>query len=388
MSLRGHNLTCGGTEIRHAKPIHSGRIARWLGEERAEQLSAQFRGWYGPPVALLDVPGGVMINGDGDFSGLFERGYYMNAADALRQTIQRAMRISARPGTLNTGFASISDALSEAAAGKRQIVNGGMWSKVGLAPGATGSASDLWYPATNNPGAGTTASTAAGSSFDVSTTGAAIFTNPSGSDTTHLTGADFSCNTATHAVMIYDRLGASLRTASSSGNDTVTFTQSRYNSTTAGAADYAGGNFVFPVSRGGALGAVAHSWTGQYTDQGGNTAQSFVSTAGISGCQQNRLDLPVNTWFWPLASGDTGVKALTQTTCSVATVTGNCEFVLAHPIGMMTFPTANLFYPFDWLTNRDQAPRVMDSACLALLAMPMPASAAITVGGLAYLTQG
>lgn len=365
--------------------VSSARLERWLGRERIENLSKNFRGWYGPPVPLLDMPGCVRVHGDGDFSGVFERGYFVNAADALEQF---ARRLRSSPGTLHTGLSSISNALSNASGGKRQIVNGGMWSKVGLAPGATGAASDLWYPATNSPTAGATASTAAGTAFDVTTAGAAIFSNPGGTDTTHLTGADFSCNTANHAVMIYDRLGASLRTASSLANDTVTFTQSRYNSTTAGAADYAGGNFVFPVSRGGALGAVAHNWTGQYTNQAGTAAQAFISTAGISGCQQNRLDLPVNTWYWPLASGDTGVKALTQTTCSVNTVTGNCEFVLAHPIGMMTFPTANLFYPFDWLTNRDQAPRVMNSACLALLCMPQPASAAITVGGLAYLTQG
>lgn len=368
--------------------VHSQRLERWLGTERIENLSRNMRGWYGPPIALLDVPGGVLVHGDGDFSGLFQRGFFVNAEDALRQAVRRAFMVRPTYGTMGTGLASISDALSKASSGKRQHINGGMWSKVGTAPGATGAASDLWYPATNSPTAGATATNAAGTAYDVSTAGAAKFTNPAGADTTHLTGADFSCSTANHAVMIYDRLGASLRTASSLGNDSVTFTQSRYNSTTPGAADYAGGNFVFPVARGGALGAFAHSWTGQYTDQDGNTGQAFISTAGISACQQNRLDLPVNTWFWPLAAGDSGVKALTQTTCSVNTVTGNCEFVQAHPIGIMTFPTANLFYPFDWLTNRDQAPRVMDSACLSLLALPMPASAAITVGGMAYLTQG
>ena len=370
------------------KPVHSQRLERWLGTERIEQLSRNMRGWYGPPIPLLDVPGGVRVHGDGDFSGAFERGYFVNAADALALALKRALRAKVGLGTLGTGFASISDALSEASSGKRQIVHGGMWSKVGLAPGAAGAASDLWYPATNNPTAGATASNAAGTAYDVSTAGAVKFANPGGSDTTHLTGADFSCNTANHAVMIVDRLGASLRTASSLGNDSVTFTQSRYTGTTPGAADYPGGNFVYPVARGGALGAFAHNWTGQYTDQDGNTTQAFISTAGISACQQNRLDLPLNTWFWPLASGDSGVKQLTQTTCSVNTVTGSCEFVLAHPIGVMTFPTATLFYPFDWLTNRDQAPRVMDSACLSLLCLPQPASAAITVGGLAYLTQG
>ena len=39
--------------------IHSGRLERWIGTERIEHLSTSMRGWYGRPIALLDVPGDV-----------------------------------------------------------------------------------------------------------------------------------------------------------------------------------------------------------------------------------------------------------------------------------------------------------------------------------------
>ena len=37
--------------------------------------------------------------------------------------------------------------------------------------------------------------------------------------------------------------------------------------------------------------------------------------------------------------------------------------------------------PFDWLTNRQLAPRIFDNACLALIEMPKPATTATTYVG-------
>ena len=101
----------------------------------------------------------------------------------------------------------------------------------------------------------------------------------------------------------------------------------------------------------------------------------------------DRLDQPASTWFCPLASGDVGIKALTQMQCSAAVATGVVNFVMGHPIGMMTFPVISSLLPFDWLTNREQAPRIFDSACLALLEMPKPATTATTYNGMIYATS-
>jgi hypothetical protein len=47
----------------------------------------------------------------------------------------------------------------------------------------------------------------------------------------------------------------------------------------------------------------------------------------------------------------------------------------------MSFPVINSMLPFDWLTNRDQAPRIFDSACIAFLEPLKPATTATTYTG-------
>jgi hypothetical protein len=72
--------------------------------------------------------------------------------------------------------------------------------------------------------------------------------------------------------------------------------------------------------------------------------------------------------------------------CSASVATGVIWFMIGHPIGFMSFPVINSMMPFDWLTNRNQAPRVFDSACLALLEPMKPATTATTYTGMISLT--
>ena len=372
------------------KPVHSSRLERWLGKARVEDLSRNFRGWYGPPVAILDLPGGVKIHGDGDFSGPFERGYFCSALDALesrvRSLIRRFGSMKLDPACLQMGgFTSISNALLSMSQGSLQLFAGGNIQKVGIAPGAVGACVDLFYVG-NNPAAGAAPSAVPGGTVPTNaTTGAMIFGSPAPTGQyTMLTGADMQSNVAAMSVMLYDRLFSVLQTASSSTTHAVTGVQTRYNSTTAGTMNYAGGNFLF-VSAQSTLGAVAHNWTVcQYTNQAGTAAQSFPSFAGVSGTPADALDMAVGQWFAPLVSGDTGVLQLTQTQCSSASITGNATFNIGHPIGVMSFPLANYIYPFDWLTNRNLAPRIFDGACLALLQLPVSANSATTFAGNIY----
>ena len=50
-------------------------------------------------------------------------------------------------------------------------------------------------------------------------------------------------------------------------------------------------------------------------------------------------------------------------------------------------PVINSLLPFDWLTNRDQAPRIFDNACLAFLEPLKPATGATTYTGMIYATN-
>jgi hypothetical protein len=73
--------------------------------------------------------------------------------------------------------------------------------------------------------------------------------------------------------------------------------------------------------------------------------------------------------------------------CSASVATGALNFVIGHPIGVMSFPVINSLMPFDWLTNRNQAPRIFNDACLAMFELMAPATTATTYTGMIYATS-
>lgn len=368
---------------------HSSKIERWLGAEKAEYLSGQFKDWYGPPVNVRDVPGSLWIAGGGDFVGDFGRGSFASAFDHLRDHLKqfwaRVERETAfREHAFGAGFTSISDALARASGGYSQLLNGNI-AKSGPT-GVVGSASSLWRVGAQPSAGGAGSAAPGGRACSKSTTGAMAFNNPA-SGTLHLVGADFSSSVINNALMLYDRIFDVAKTMNSTTVESVTGVPTRYQSSTATAPDYAGGNFLFIEVGGTALAATAHNWTTcQYRNQAGTDAQTLPSVTGISGAIVDRFDMPLNTWFCPLATGDSGIMDLTQMQCSAAVATGAVNFVIGHPIGVMSFPVINILLPFDWLTNRNQTPRIFDDAALALFEFPKPATTATTYNGMIYAT--
>lgn len=375
---------------RGGRGVHAGKLERWLGAEKIDKLVADMRGWYGPPINIRDVPGSVWITGDGDFIGDFGRGAFASALDNLRDHLKqfwaRVERERAfRELAFGVGFSSISDALARASAGYSQTLNGGTILKTGALATATATGS-LWRVGVA-PAAGATSAAAPGGAAPTSaTTGACVFNNP-GSGTTHLIGADFSASLVNSTLLMYDRIFNVAKTMNSTAAENVTGLPTRYQSTVASDPDYAGGNFLFPEVGGTVLANTAHSWTGQYTNQAGTTAQVLPTTAGFAACQVDRLDIAGNPWFLPLAAGDIGVKALTRMQCSALVATGVLNFVIGHPLGFMAFPVASSFLPFDWLTNRELAPRIFDNACIAFIEPTKPAGTACNYLGRAVLAN-
>jgi hypothetical protein len=365
------------------KSVSSSLIDRWLGKERAEHLSGIGKGWYGPPIPLLDVPGNVRLCGDGDFVGQFDRGFFYSAADAMHDWFKRISK--PRYGTAYAGFASVGDVLSRDSGGFGQILNGTV-SKTGPT-GVVAAASSLWrlgaMPAAGSIGAAPPGGTANAKGD----TGSMAFNNPA-SGTLRLTGADFSASVINNAVMLYDRLFSVAPNMNSTSTQSVTGVPTRFQSTDATNQDYAGGNFLFFVTGGTALAATAHNWTVcQYRDDANNDAQTLPSIAGVSGCIVDRFDMPVNTWFAPLAAGDTGLMDLAQLQLSAAVATGVAEAVIGHAVGVMAFPVINSLLPFDWITNRKLAPYIPANACLAMFELPKPATTATVYNGLIYATS-
>jgi hypothetical protein len=108
---------------------HSGKLERWLGADKLDYLSGQFRDWYGPLVNIRDVPGSLWITPGGDFVGDFERGSFASAFDALGDHLKQFWKRVERERSFSeyqfgVGFTSISDALARASGGNGQWLNG------------------------------------------------------------------------------------------------------------------------------------------------------------------------------------------------------------------------------------------------------------------------
>lgn len=361
------------------RSVHSGRLERWMGKERVEHISRSMKGWYGPPIHILDCPGSVRVCADGDFIGPFERGVFMSGIDALREAYKRAAAVP--PGVFYAGFTSISDALSRASGGYGQFR---VFNKVGPT-GVVAVTSSLWRLGPQPPVGAAPAAAPGGTAFTNASTGALGQANPA-SGTLHLVGADVSASVINNSLLLYDLLFGVAKTMNSAATEAVTGVPTRYQSTTATNADYIGGNFLFIQVGGTALAATAHNWTVcLYTDQAA-AASTLPSLTGNASAIVDRLDHPVAQWFAPLESGDVGIQTLTQMQCSAAVATGVIWFMIGHPLGFMSFPVINSMLPFDWLTNRNQAPRVFDSACLAFLEPLKPATGTTTYTGNVNLT--
>lgn len=361
------------------RSTHAAKLERWLGAEKVEEISAAMRPWYGPPIGVAGLPGAIYAHQGGDFSGALGAHRFASHADWLAHRAARAFRRYVRRGgaTLHTGFSSYSDLLAEYTAGKRNV-----WSinKVGPTD-VVGASSSLWGLGPQ-PAAGANASNAPGGDAPTDvTTGALPFTNPTGGDTQHFVRADL-LNSVSKTMLLYDRLFQVNKTMASTATEAVTGVPTRYQSTTGGAQDSAEGNFLFVEVGGTALAATAHNWdTTQYTDQGGTTGVSLPSLVGNASAIVRRLDHPLQQWFAPLASGDTGIKALTQMQCSASVATGVINYVIGHPIVWLPIPLANVLFSIDGLRGPLSLARIFDDAALALLLVTNPTTGAGTVTG-------
>jgi len=355
---------------------HADRLDRWLGAEKTEHISRSMKDWYGPPVAVAGVPGNVWAVKGGDFRGPIGAGQFLSAVDWAVMRLKRAFRDSARRQMYqaNAGFASLSDLIAEATAGKRRE----FFYQKGGTTGVTSVTNSLWHLGTQPVAAANAPAAPGGLAPTDATQGAVTFDNVS-PDTRHIVSAWAICEDVGENLLCYDRLFEVNKTMASVATEAVTGVPTRYQSTTPGAADSAEGNFLFVEVGGTALAATAHNWTVcQYTDQGGTTGVSLPSLTGNSGAIIHRLDHPVSQWFAPLASGDTGIQQLTQMQCSASVATGVINFVIGHPICWIPVPMANIVCQQDYINTAFNLSRIFDDAALAFLEVTKPSTSTST----------
>lgn len=363
---------------------HSDRLERWLGADKVAQLSAAMCNrdakWYGKPIAVHGVPGLVYATKDGDFIGAIDAGYEVSAIDRAEDIIRRHHRMQrarmARVRRQSGAIGSLDQALAAYFGGGNRTFS---FNKAGTT-GVVGATNTLWFVG-SQPAAGSAAADAPGGTVPTdATTGSWAFDNPS-SGTQHFVFGNPIASVAANTLLLYDRLFSVTKTMNSSTTEAVTGVPTRYQSTTAGAADSAENNFLMIECRT-VLAATAHNWTVcTYTDQSNNTGATLPSVTGNSSNIVNRLDQPVGTWFCPLASGDTGIRNLTQMQCSAAVATGAIDFTIGHPIAFMPCGIANFVCEKDGLTTSISLERIFDDACLAFLEICKSATTATTYTG-------
>lgn len=363
------------------RPVHSQRLETWLGRDEVEHISGAMLGhnggprWYGPEIAVSNVPGRVFATADGDFVGDLKGGQAACAVQYFVDRLKHAYKKWERRQHRQFGaFSSLGDLIAEATGGKRQEFP---FVKTGTT-GVVGVSNTLWGVGAM-PSAGAVASAAPGGRAPTkATAGALPFANPTGGDTQHFVSG-FPLATVINTLLLYDRIFDVVKAASSSATEAVTGVPTRYQSTTQGAADYIGGNFLF-VEQFSALAATAHNWTAcLYTDDAGNASQTLPSLASPGTALINRLDHA--GWFAPLAVGDTGIKELDQMQCSAGTITGNANFVIGHPIAWMPCPIANVVCIMDGINTAFNLARIFDDACLAFLEVYKPTTTATQYTG-------
>ena len=367
---------------------HSDRLERYLGRETVETISNAVKDWYGPPIAIAGVPGCVRAARGGDFVGGIDGGKETSLAEILwsagRSQLSRIRvahadwRAEAEHVQRNhAGFSGgLNTLIQNATTGKRRKFP---FQKTGTT-GVVAATNSLWRVGAM-PAAGAAAAAAPGGTVPTdATTGSFPFVNPTGGETQHFVTGFSTGTVAGNTLLLYDRLFAVAKTMNSTATEAVTGVPTRYQSTTAGAADSAEGNFLF-IECGTALPATAHNWTTcLYNDQT-NTGSTLPSVTGNSSNIINRLDMPTGSWFAPLASGDTGIKSLTQMQCSAAVATGAIDFVIGHEIAFMPMGVANSGWILDGINSAFNLERIFDDACLAFLEVTKPATGATTYSG-------
>lgn len=360
---------------------HSQRLEKWLGVEQVERISASMRSWYGPPIAMAGVPGIVYAAKGGDFIGKYRGSAQVDvttrAMEILREEDRR--RFKRRHYHQIGAFTGLANLIAAKAGGKTCVMP---FQKTSVT--ATGGAEDLWGAAAL-PVAGAAAGAAPGGTVPTSaSTGALAFSNAVvNANTSHFAGARFTVTVGNNNLLLYDRIFAVAKTMASILTEAVTGVPTRYQSQTATALNYCGGNFVFPSVPTTLLAAAAHNWTVcQYTNQAGTTGQAIPSIAGLSACPLRLIDLLAGSWFMPLAAGDSGMLALTQMQCDAVIATGTIDFVMGHPIAMMgSIPLSAASVLIDGVISAFNLQTIYDNACLAFLELPKPSVSGCTYTG-------
>lgn len=364
------------------RSTHAGKLERYLGKDEVERISLAMVNWYGTkPILVGNVPSarGVRVGRGGDFVGRIDDGDLVSLGERCLDRMNRALtKVGARQATtMNAGFASLSDLISEATVGGKKADY--FFNKVGTT-GVVGATNSLWRVGAQPAAAAAPSNAPLGNVPTSATQGSLALWNPAtAGDTQHFVRGDVLGSVAANTLLMYDRIYEVNKTMNSTATESITGSPSRYQAIT-NTPDSADGNFLFFEVQT-ALPATAHNWNAVYTDHDGNTGIALPTLTGNASAIINRLDHPLNQWFAPLAAGDVGIRKLESVTCSALVATGNIAAVIGHPIAFLPMPVANMSTIIDGINTAFNLTQIFDNAALAFLEIIKPSTTATTYAG-------
>jgi len=199
-----------------------------------------------------------------------------------------------------------------------------------------------------------------------STSNGTWLTNPGGTNKKYIVSMGLTTTSITgfSLAMLYDCLwaGSYSLTTNATLNPTTDVAVTRYANTTAGNADYAGGNQMMTVMTSTLTHTVAPVVTTTYTDQGGTAGKTTAYTCPATGVLLDRIvgnttqataTVVASSPFMPLTNaGSSGVKNLEQVVISGGTATvGTVNHKIVRPLIIMPFIAASSYIEQDTTLN-------------------------------------
>lgn len=222
-----------------------------------------------------------------------------------------------------------------------------------------------WTPMTNPTITAYTNAGTGGAVLDATSNGSWL-TNPAGTNDKYIVSMGLTTTSITgfSLAMLYDCLwaGSYSLITNATINPTTDVTVTRYASTTAGNAEYAGGNMMQMTMTSTLTHTVAPVVTTTYTNQAGTTGKTNAITCPATGVLVNRIignttqataTVITSTPFMPLTNGgDSGVTKLEQVVISGGTATvGTANHKIVRPLVLMPFIAAASFIEQDTTLN-------------------------------------
>lgn len=190
--------------------------------------------------------------------------------------------------------------------------------------------------------------------------------NPAGSNKKYIIGVDLSVTSISGftLAMLYDALwgGEYSLTTNTTLNPSTDVAVTRWASTTAGNAEYAGGNMMQMRLSATLTHSAACTITTTYTDMAGGTGATTISIVPATGPLINRIicntthnsaTVLTHSPFMPMTNGDkSGVHKLEQVVISGGTVTnGTISHKIVRPLILMPFIAASSYIEQDATLN-------------------------------------